>query len=320
MTEPGFIYVLINPSMEGLLKVGKTTRDPEGRVKELSGATAVPTPFLVAYKAFFNDCSQAERYVHTRLEQGAYRISGNREFFAAPLDEVIEIIQEAKQELQVNVVEYGHLDRSKGNVPSHPEVQEEKDIPAWVEVLSTAEAYHYGLGDTLQDYLEAEKWYRRAANLGCRYASFSLGKLCLRDDPYSENWERAMEYFKEGAARGDGRCWAEMACLFHDVASPIENRDKCWSKYFDSKHFTEGPSEFVSERRIDYVSECYQRSLISFARCKAKIVRLKDELSREGYREIDRLTRSASETKDNNLREFIEHKSTVIMKILKEIS
>ena len=44
MNDPGFVYALINPSMEGLVKVGKTKRDPKGRANELSGATGV-TPF-----------------------------------------------------------------------------------------------------------------------------------------------------------------------------------------------------------------------------------------------------------------------------------
>lgn len=49
MIEPGHIYILVNPSMEGLVKIGKTTRDPESRARELSQATGVPTPFYVAF-------------------------------------------------------------------------------------------------------------------------------------------------------------------------------------------------------------------------------------------------------------------------------
>src|SRR5262249_27535580 len=62
MAEPGFVYALLNPSMPDLVKVGRTTRDPKGRADELSHATGVPTPFLVAYKRFFSDCEQAEQF------------------------------------------------------------------------------------------------------------------------------------------------------------------------------------------------------------------------------------------------------------------
>lgn len=79
--DSGYVYVLINPSLDGMVKIGKTTRSPEERAKELSQATGTPTPFVVVYKAYFNDCSKAEAYVHTMLEEQGYRVSSNREFF-----------------------------------------------------------------------------------------------------------------------------------------------------------------------------------------------------------------------------------------------
>src|SRR5688572_6679317 len=54
---PGYLYVLINPSLPGLVKIGKTNRDPEQRAAELSAATGVPTPFVLVYDAFFQNCS-----------------------------------------------------------------------------------------------------------------------------------------------------------------------------------------------------------------------------------------------------------------------
>jgi len=56
MKKDGFIYILINNSMDGLVKIGKTKRDPTERINELSSATGVPTPFILVYKEFFNDC------------------------------------------------------------------------------------------------------------------------------------------------------------------------------------------------------------------------------------------------------------------------
>ncbi len=100
MLSSGYVYVLINYSMDNLVKVGKTTRDVEGRAKELSAATGVPVPFIVAFDAHFDDCSQAENYIHKKLEQKGYRLSNNREFFQAPLKEVIGVIVEAQQVLK----------------------------------------------------------------------------------------------------------------------------------------------------------------------------------------------------------------------------
>jgi len=55
MTTPGYIYALVNASMPGLVKVGRTSRDPKDRAAELSGATGVATPFLVVYHEHFAD-------------------------------------------------------------------------------------------------------------------------------------------------------------------------------------------------------------------------------------------------------------------------
>jgi len=78
-SKAGYIYVLINPSMDGLVKIGKTSRDPKDRVKELGAVTGVPTPFILVFDAYVNDCDQAEKYIHARLKHK--RVADNREFF-----------------------------------------------------------------------------------------------------------------------------------------------------------------------------------------------------------------------------------------------
>ena len=40
----GYVYILSNPAMPGLLKIGYTERDVQERVKELSN-TGIPSPF-----------------------------------------------------------------------------------------------------------------------------------------------------------------------------------------------------------------------------------------------------------------------------------
>jgi hypothetical protein len=89
MCEPGFIYVLVNSSLQNMVKIGKTMKDCESRAKELSSATGVPTPFIVAFEVYVNDCSSAEKHLHSLLEEKGYRVADNREFFIAPLKEVI---------------------------------------------------------------------------------------------------------------------------------------------------------------------------------------------------------------------------------------
>jgi hypothetical protein len=64
--EQGWIYVLVNSSTPGMAKVGRTTRLPRDRAAELSAATGVPTPFVVAFDQPFIDCCEAERLVDTQ--------------------------------------------------------------------------------------------------------------------------------------------------------------------------------------------------------------------------------------------------------------
>lgn len=93
MGNPGYIYALINPALEGLVKVGKTTTNPDKRANELSSATGVPMQFMVAHSVLIADCDLAEKYAHGLLEKNGYRVSSNREFFQAPLPVVMEAIR-----------------------------------------------------------------------------------------------------------------------------------------------------------------------------------------------------------------------------------
>jgi T5orf172 domain len=86
----GYIYVLSNPAMGALLKVGFTRSSVEKRAAELSGATGVPSPFVVEYFQLTDDVEAVERLVHEALP----RVSENREFFAVPVHEAIAAIQQ----------------------------------------------------------------------------------------------------------------------------------------------------------------------------------------------------------------------------------
>ena len=90
--KQGYIYVMINQTFPNVVKIGKTTRDPNERVKELSAATGVPTPFMLAYYREFNDCHTAEKVIHGYLERQGMRVNNNREFFQISTTEAIQLI------------------------------------------------------------------------------------------------------------------------------------------------------------------------------------------------------------------------------------
>ena len=64
----GYVYALINPAMPGLVKVGRTVKEPQARARELSAVTGVATAFIVGYQRFCNDCIALESAAHGALE------------------------------------------------------------------------------------------------------------------------------------------------------------------------------------------------------------------------------------------------------------
>lgn len=88
----GYVYVMINPSLPDVVKIGKTTREPSERAKELSSATGVPTPFILVYSKPFADCHFAEKVIHGYFEKKGARVNGNREFFRVSTMEAIDLI------------------------------------------------------------------------------------------------------------------------------------------------------------------------------------------------------------------------------------
>lgn len=87
----GIVYVLTNPAMPGLVKIGKTTRDDvESRLKELY-STGVPVPFECAYAGRVVDESKVERAFH--LAFGPYRLNSKREFFQIEPEQAIALLE-----------------------------------------------------------------------------------------------------------------------------------------------------------------------------------------------------------------------------------
>jgi antitoxin component YwqK of YwqJK toxin-antitoxin module len=88
--EAGFVYVLINPSIPGLVKVGQTSRTPKERADELSAETGVPAKYVVAYDAAVLEPMAAEKWLHAQLAE--YRENPDREFFRVDLKTVIDLV------------------------------------------------------------------------------------------------------------------------------------------------------------------------------------------------------------------------------------
>ncbi len=93
--EPGFVYILTNPSFrEDWVKIGKSSRPVDVRSKELDN-TAVPLPFEIFATMKTIKYNEAEKLVHRYIERFTnLRIRNNREFFNVQPEEALEIFKE----------------------------------------------------------------------------------------------------------------------------------------------------------------------------------------------------------------------------------
>ena len=85
----GFLYILQNSAMPGLLKIGFSIKVPTERLDELF-TTGVPEPFKLIYYCLVDDAAKVESLVHQKLS--SCRPRKDREFFRVDVHPAIKTI------------------------------------------------------------------------------------------------------------------------------------------------------------------------------------------------------------------------------------
>ena len=123
--EYGIVYLLTNPVMPGLVKIGMTTQeDIDKRMKELY-TTGVPVPFecKFACKVKKSDCLKIEKALHKAFDP--QRINQNREFFRINVEQAQAILElfhhedvteEVTDEIQRPPLNFYEMGLQKGDV------------------------------------------------------------------------------------------------------------------------------------------------------------------------------------------------------------
>ena len=91
-----WVYILSNPALPNMLKIGYTKNEPEVRAKQISASTGVALPYKVEWAFQCFNGEQLEQEVHAEL--ASYRVNQNREFFDIPLAEAQEAIEKLGQQ------------------------------------------------------------------------------------------------------------------------------------------------------------------------------------------------------------------------------
>lgn len=146
------IYVLTNPAMPGMVKIGMTGQDVTARLKQLY-STGVPLPFECAYAVKVTNAGEVEKAFHKAF--GPYRVNPSREFFEIEPEQVRVLLKlkqigledmtpTVKEEAeQVDVEAKASAERLKRS-RRRPKINfEEMGIPEGSRLDFTGEGDHY---------------------------------------------------------------------------------------------------------------------------------------------------------------------------------
>jgi hypothetical protein len=88
MSARGWVYVITNKAMPGLVKVGFSMKDPDLRANEL-GNTGAPHSYVVEYEVMVRDPRNVEQRVHSSLSS----VKEAKEWFRCTLKDAMDSIR-----------------------------------------------------------------------------------------------------------------------------------------------------------------------------------------------------------------------------------
>jgi len=141
MEDSGVLYVLTNPFMPGLVKVGWTTGSVEDRIYDLSSSTGVPVAFQCHFAARVTDMATKEKTLHQLFSDK--RVNPRREFFEVAPEKVV---------LAIRMGAFSEVTPGKSQIPPEEEADTKRRsnikldsigiLPGAVLTLSRGEDIH----------------------------------------------------------------------------------------------------------------------------------------------------------------------------------
>jgi hypothetical protein len=87
----GHVYVMLNPAMPGVVKIGRTRDQTKTRARQLY-STGVPKEFIVLWQEVVHHSDKVEQEVHERFKD--LRVNPRREFFKVEPQQAIRTLME----------------------------------------------------------------------------------------------------------------------------------------------------------------------------------------------------------------------------------
>ena len=80
-----------------------------------------------------------------------------------------------------------------------------------------------------QDYIEAAKWYRKAAEQGDARAQHNLGILCGNGEGVPQNSEEAAKWFRKAAEQGVARSQYNLGLMYSNGDGVPKNYERAYA-------------------------------------------------------------------------------------------
>ena len=85
------VYLLTNPAMPGLVKIGRTSQEDAHRRLDSLYSTGVPVPFELVFACRVEDSARVEQALHTAF--APQRVNPRREFFRIEPEQALAILR-----------------------------------------------------------------------------------------------------------------------------------------------------------------------------------------------------------------------------------
>ncbi len=205
MKEPGYVYILTNPSFkEDWVKIGRSSRPVDIRSKELDN-TAVPLPFEIYATMKTEKYVEAEKLIHRYIERFTnLRIRDNREFFNVQPEVALEIFRDVSELLGDAVIEEVHKKSIMGDVPEKQKGNHNtpfrKEARVW---MLPANSHFFDLSGCFKKYGEVywtQYFNLQTGDTGYIYSSAPDSSILYKfnieghDLRYSQDMDKELEF------------------------------------------------------------------------------------------------------------------------------
>lgn len=189
----GWVYVISNRAMSGLVKVGYSAKDPDLRAEELNHTNS-PHPFVVEYDMLIEEPYQIEQRAHKYLSS----VREGKEWFRCNAEEAIAAIQRAASGAAiVENFKRAHREKAEGIRRQHEaEEQRQRTLTERLRAIEAkAQEQETAIYEKYEQYLMGkypkdpfwQYW------LGCTFAVSILIIMLVSEK--SDNWIFLMSIF-----------------------------------------------------------------------------------------------------------------------------